>query len=81
MLGVDAPERVELAGARGLAAVIRRAELLQMQIGNAVLVEDGGKLALGEPGGPRCRDRRVSTKSLTLARFNSAITAAGLACS
>jgi hypothetical protein len=39
VLGVDAPERVELSGARGFAAFGRRAELLQMQVGDAVFVE------------------------------------------
>ena len=39
------PECLEIAGARSGAAVGRRAELLQMQIADAVFVERGGELA------------------------------------
>src|SRR5262245_31152168 len=46
--GVDLPQRVELARSRRLAAVLRRAELLQVQIGDALLVERGGEQFLGE---------------------------------
>src|SRR5512139_2006641 len=40
----DLPERVGIAGARGGAALCRRAELLQMQIADAGLVERRGEL-------------------------------------
>ena len=79
MLGVDAPERVELSGARRLAALGRGAELLQVQVGDAFLVEGRGELALGKPGFRDAATARVSTKSFTLARLSSAISASGLA--
>ena len=75
MLGVDAPERVELSGARRLAALGRGAELLQVQVGDALLVE--GRLE--KPGFRDAATARVSTKSFTLARLSSAISASGLA--
>src|SRR5881392_378432 len=46
VLGVDLVQRVELAAARGLAALLWRAQLAQMQIRNASLVEPGGELIL-----------------------------------
>ena len=48
---------VEIARARGVAAFLRGAELLQMQIADAGLVETGGQLPLGEAGAARGRDR------------------------
>ena len=50
MLLVDAEQRRQIAAARRLAALGRRAEPAQMQIGDAALVERGGKLAFGEAG-------------------------------
>src|SRR6185312_14159817 len=47
---VDAHQRVPVAHARGLTSLGRRAELLQMHVTDAGLVEAGRKLALGEPG-------------------------------
>ena len=46
-----------VAGARGGAAFRRRAELLQMQIGDAGFVERGRQLPLGEARAARGRDR------------------------
>ena len=57
VLVVDAPERVEVAGTRRLPAFRRRAELLQMQIGDAGFVERSGELALGKARPARGRDR------------------------
>jgi hypothetical protein len=54
---VDAEKRIRLSGARGEPSFLRRAELLQVQVAYAGLVEGGGKLALGETGAARGRDR------------------------
>ena len=48
---------IDLPAARRVAALRRRAELLQMQIADAVLVERGGKLPLGEARLARRRHR------------------------
>ena len=68
----------QLAGARGLAALFGRAELLQMQIARCRFVERGGELALGKAGWRDAATARVSTRSSTLARLSSAITRVGL---
>ena len=65
-LRVDFPERLEVAGARRLAAFGRRAELLQMQIGDARFVERGGELALGEARPARGGDRAGVDQELDL---------------
>src|SRR6202158_1403896 len=49
MRRIDLAERIELAAARGVAAVLRRAEPAQMQIRNTSLIEPGGELVLGKP--------------------------------
>src|SRR3954471_9369589 len=54
---VDVEQFREVAGARGIAAFLRRAELLQMQIADAGHVEACGELALGEAGPARSRYR------------------------
>ena len=48
------------------AALVGRAELLQMQVGDAFFVERGGKLALGEAGLARGRDRAGIDQELDL---------------
>src|ERR1700733_11916828 len=53
----DAQHRIGLAAARREAALLRRSELLQMQIADAVRGETGGELAFGEPGPSRRCDR------------------------
>src|SRR5262245_16069139 len=50
LLLVDLPQRLEVAGPCCRAAFRRRAELLQMQIADTVLVEARRKLPLGEAG-------------------------------
>lgn len=50
VLVVDAPECVEVASARCRAARLRRAELLQVNISDSVLVERSGKLAFRKTG-------------------------------
>src|SRR3954468_1829122 len=50
---VDVEQFREIAGARGISAFLRRAELLQMQIADADLVEIGGKLPFREAGPAR----------------------------
>src|SRR4051795_7223926 len=54
---VDIEQLRKIARPCGIAAFLRRAELLQMQISHAGLVEIGGKLALGEAGPSWCRNR------------------------
>jgi hypothetical protein len=70
---VDAKEVVEPAIARGLSAFARRAELAQMQIGDALLVE--------RPGRREAATARTSTSSLIPARSIVPRTALGVACS
>src|ERR1700722_9954232 len=53
---VDAQHLRGVAAARGESAFLRRAELLQMHVGHAVLVEPGGELALGEARATRGGD-------------------------
>src|SRR3954463_15128740 len=53
---VELEQLGEIARARGVAAFLGRAELLQVQIADAGLVEARGKLALGEPRPARGRD-------------------------
>jgi hypothetical protein len=48
--GINLVQHLELAAARGLAAVLWRAEPAQMQVGNAALIEPGRKLVLGKTG-------------------------------
>jgi hypothetical protein len=47
----------EIAGSRGLAAFLRRAELLQMQIGDSGFIEPRGQLSFGKSRTARGRDR------------------------
>ncbi len=81
VLVVDAPERLHLAGAGRLSSLGRSAELLQMQIGDAVFVERCGKLPLGKARLAEAATARVSTSNCTLAFFSAAITASGRLCS
>src|SRR6266436_6410900 len=53
----NAQHLVSTTAARGEPSLFRRAELLQMQIAYAALIEAGGKLAFREPRPPRCGDR------------------------
>ena len=53
---VDLPRRVVVALVRRLAAFGRRAELLQMDVGDAGLVERSGELPLGKSGAARGGD-------------------------
>src|SRR5271165_4479131 len=53
---VDAQHLRGVAAARGEAAFLRRAELLQMNVGYAMRVEAGGELALGEARAARSGD-------------------------
>ena len=57
MLVVDTPERVSVAATRRGASFRRRAELLQVDIADAVLVERRRELALGKAWPARRRDR------------------------
>src|SRR5882762_10837273 len=56
VLRIDLVQRIELAAARGVAAVLRRAQPAQMQVRNAALVEPGGELVLGKAGPARGGD-------------------------
>src|SRR5437762_1309823 len=57
MFLIDVEQFGEIAGARGIAAFLRRAELLQMQIADAAFIESGRELALGKAWTARGRDR------------------------
>ncbi len=57
VLVVDAPERGEVAGTRGGAACRRRSQFLQMDVGNAGVIERRRELALGETRPARGRHR------------------------
>src|SRR6185437_12973620 len=50
MRGVNFLQHVKLAAARGEAAVLRRTQSTQMQIGNAAFVETGSELGFRETG-------------------------------
>src|ERR1044072_2615553 len=69
MLLIDVEQYLEVAGACGVAAFLRRAELLQMQVADAGLVKARRELALGESGATRGRDRaRIDDQSHAGAR-------------
>src|SRR4029453_8049904 len=57
MRRIDLVQQAELAAARRLTAALRRSEALEVQIGNAALIEAGRKLILGKAGPPRGCDR------------------------
>src|SRR5438132_14006729 len=57
MRRIDFVQQIELAAARRLAAAFRRAQSLQVQIGNAAFVEAGRELIFGETRPPRRSDR------------------------
>src|SRR5260221_624355 len=52
----NAQHRVRMSAARRKPPLFRGAELLQMHIADAMLIEPGGKLTLRKPRPPRCRD-------------------------
>src|SRR5215831_7913568 len=52
----NAQHPVRMPAARRKPSLFRRAELLQMQIADAVLIEPGGELAFRKPRPARCRD-------------------------
>src|SRR5258708_28952689 len=69
MRGVDPMEQGELAAARGLAALFRRAEPAQMQIGDAALVQAGRELALRKTRPARGSDRAHVDQELDTGTF------------
>jgi hypothetical protein len=66
MLVVDTPKRFEIALARGFASLGRRTQFLQVDIGDAVLVEPGRELVLGKTGTPRGCNRAGVDQDLDL---------------
>src|SRR3954463_10990066 len=69
MRRIDLVQQTEFAAARGLATTLRCSEALQMQIGNAALIEAGCELILGEPRPPRGRDRAHVNQQLDASVF------------
>src|SRR5947209_5889622 len=75
---VDLEHLVQMPGVRGVAPFLRRAELLQMQIGDAGFIEARRELAFGKPWAPRGRDRARVDHEADLGAFEFADDRVGL---